>query len=164
MLCRRSDGCAGRLAYHAAVSAGEQSLVDMEPEVIGIFHDLDPDLWRQVNHNPVALLAALPAEQLVRRAVKRSTARATSSSGSTPKAGSTRATAMSTSSCCRSGARSERVTNLDRGASHRRSEASASPPGARRWGARPSSYSIRTSMETPRGSARSPRSSTAATS
>ena len=38
-----------------------------EPEVIGIFRDLDPDLWSQVNHNPVALLAALPAEQLVRR-------------------------------------------------------------------------------------------------
>src|SRR5438128_161855 len=38
-----------------------------EPEVIGIFRDLDPDLWRQVNHNPVALLAALPAEQFVRR-------------------------------------------------------------------------------------------------
>src|SRR5438067_2236076 len=41
-----------------------------EPEVIGSFRDLDPDLWRQVNHNPVALLAALPAEQLVRRAVE----------------------------------------------------------------------------------------------
>src|SRR5881628_2460609 len=41
-----------------------------EPDVIGIFRDLDPDLWRQVNHNPVALLAALPPEQLVRRAVE----------------------------------------------------------------------------------------------
>ena len=41
-----------------------------DPEVIGIFRDLDPDLWRHVNHNPVALLAALPAEQLVRRAVE----------------------------------------------------------------------------------------------
>src|SRR6266496_3745994 len=41
-----------------------------EPEVIGIFRDLDPDLWRQVNHNPVALLATLPPEQLVRRAVE----------------------------------------------------------------------------------------------
>ena len=41
-----------------------------EPEVIGSFRDLDPDLWRQVNHNPVALLAALPPEQLVRRAVE----------------------------------------------------------------------------------------------
>ncbi len=41
-----------------------------EPEVIGIFRDLDPDLWRQVSHNPVALLAALPPEQLVRRAVE----------------------------------------------------------------------------------------------
>ena len=38
--------------------------------MIGIFRDLDPDLWRQVNHNPVALLAALPPEQLVRRAVE----------------------------------------------------------------------------------------------
>jgi len=38
--------------------------------VIGIFRDLDPDLWRQVYHNPVALLAALPPEQLVRRAVE----------------------------------------------------------------------------------------------
>src|SRR5215471_10079628 len=39
-----------------------------QPEVIAIFRDLDPVLWREVNHNPVAFLAALPPEQLARRA------------------------------------------------------------------------------------------------
>jgi glycogen phosphorylase len=39
-----------------------------QPEVVAIFRDLDPVRWRQANHNPVAFLAALPAEQLVRRA------------------------------------------------------------------------------------------------
>jgi len=39
-----------------------------QPEVIELFRDLDPELWRRVNHNPVAFLAELPAEVLERRA------------------------------------------------------------------------------------------------
>jgi starch phosphorylase len=38
-----------------------------QPEVVAIFRDLDPALWRATNHNPVAFLAALRPEQLTRR-------------------------------------------------------------------------------------------------
>ena len=39
-----------------------------QPEVVAIFRDLDPVLWRTTNHNPVAFQAALSPEQLIRRA------------------------------------------------------------------------------------------------
>ncbi|MBL7077140.1 MAG: alpha-glucan family phosphorylase [Kiritimatiellae bacterium] len=37
---------------------------------IALFRDLDPDLWRRVNHNPIAFLAEMPPEQLEQRAVE----------------------------------------------------------------------------------------------
>jgi starch phosphorylase len=39
-----------------------------QPDVVAIFRDLDPVLWRQQNHNPIAFLAALPPEQIEQRA------------------------------------------------------------------------------------------------
>ena len=39
------------------------------PGVIALLRDLDPDLWRQVNHNPIAFLAELPQAEIERRAV-----------------------------------------------------------------------------------------------
>ncbi len=39
------------------------------PEIIGIFRDLDPELWRQVNFSPVAFLRALPADEIDRRSL-----------------------------------------------------------------------------------------------
>jgi starch phosphorylase len=38
------------------------------PEVVEIFRDLDPALWREVNHNPIAFLSRLPEETLQKRA------------------------------------------------------------------------------------------------
>src|SRR5919198_6389064 len=38
------------------------------PEVSGFFRDLDPVRWRQLDHNPIALLAELPPERLQHRA------------------------------------------------------------------------------------------------
>ncbi|MBN2515514.1 MAG: alpha-glucan family phosphorylase [Deltaproteobacteria bacterium] len=38
------------------------------PEVIGIFTDLDPHLWRQVDHNPNAFLNRMTPEQIEERA------------------------------------------------------------------------------------------------
>ncbi len=38
------------------------------PEVIGLFTDLDPHLWRQVDHNPIAFLNEMTAEQIEERA------------------------------------------------------------------------------------------------
>lgn len=38
------------------------------PEVISLFTDLDPHLWRQVDHNPIAFLNRMPPEQIEERA------------------------------------------------------------------------------------------------
>jgi len=40
------------------------------PGSIAIFRDIDPALWRKANHNPVAFLAQLPAEEIERRATE----------------------------------------------------------------------------------------------
>ncbi len=41
-----------------------------QPNVISLFRELDPELWRQVDHNPVAFLEKLPVDQLERRAAE----------------------------------------------------------------------------------------------
>jgi starch phosphorylase len=38
------------------------------PEVLRLFSDLDPHLWRQVDHNPIAFLNRMSAEQIEQRA------------------------------------------------------------------------------------------------
>ncbi|MEW6333909.1 MAG: DUF3417 domain-containing protein, partial [Thermodesulfobacteriota bacterium] len=38
------------------------------PEVVEIFRDLDPLLWRQVGHNPIAFLKGITPEQIEERA------------------------------------------------------------------------------------------------
>ena len=38
-----------------------------QPNVIGLFRELDPALWRKVDHNPVEFLKRIAAEQLERR-------------------------------------------------------------------------------------------------
>src|SRR5271166_3918882 len=41
-----------------------------QPNVIALFRELDPALWRRVDHNPVEFLKLLPVEQLERRAAE----------------------------------------------------------------------------------------------
>ena len=41
-----------------------------QPNVIALFRELDPALWRKVDHNPVEFLKRLPSEQLERRAAE----------------------------------------------------------------------------------------------
>ena len=41
-----------------------------QPNVIALFRELDPALWRKVDHNPVEFLKRLSAEQLERRAAE----------------------------------------------------------------------------------------------
>jgi starch phosphorylase len=41
-----------------------------QPNMIALFRELDPALWRKVDHNPVEFLKRLPAEQLERRAAE----------------------------------------------------------------------------------------------
>ena len=36
----------------------------------GLFRDLDPERWRQLNHNPIALLSELPLKEIERRAAE----------------------------------------------------------------------------------------------
>jgi starch phosphorylase len=38
------------------------------PEVVSLFRDLDPVRWRQLDHNPIALLAEMTPEQVAERA------------------------------------------------------------------------------------------------
>src|SRR5215813_6352598 len=38
------------------------------PEVLGLFRELDPAAWRQLDHNPITLLQALSAEEIESRA------------------------------------------------------------------------------------------------
>jgi starch phosphorylase len=40
------------------------------PEVISLFRDLDPIRWRQLDHNPIALLREFTAERLAARAAE----------------------------------------------------------------------------------------------
>ncbi len=39
-----------------------------QPEIIDVFRDLDPILWREVNHNPYEFISRLPEEKLQERA------------------------------------------------------------------------------------------------
>jgi starch phosphorylase len=41
-----------------------------QPNVVGLFRELDPGLWRMVDHNPVEFLKRISGEQLVRRAAE----------------------------------------------------------------------------------------------
>ena len=40
------------------------------PEVINLFTDLDPHLWREVEHNPIAFLNQITPEQVEERAAE----------------------------------------------------------------------------------------------
>src|SRR5262249_54961378 len=39
-----------------------------QPEVVAIFRDINPTLWRSVNHNPLAFCAQVSSEELAERA------------------------------------------------------------------------------------------------
>ena len=41
-----------------------------QPNVIALFRELDPALWRKVDHNPVEFIKRLPPDQLERRALE----------------------------------------------------------------------------------------------
>ena len=41
-----------------------------QPAAIALFRDIDPNLWREVNHNPLAFLARISADNLTHRATE----------------------------------------------------------------------------------------------
>jgi starch phosphorylase len=39
-------------------------VVEWHPDVVNLFRDLDPIRWRQIDHNPIALLSEFNADRL----------------------------------------------------------------------------------------------------
>jgi len=56
--------------YEKCVTLARNLWWSWHPEVINLFRDLDPIRWRQLDHNPIALLAEFTAERLEMRAAE----------------------------------------------------------------------------------------------
>jgi len=54
--------------YDKLVALAHNLWWSWHPEVVNLFRDLDPVRWRQIDHNPIALLAEMSAEQVAERA------------------------------------------------------------------------------------------------
>ncbi len=54
--------------YDKCVTLAHNMWWSWHPEVHGLFRDLDPIRWRQLDHNPIALLSELSPERLAARA------------------------------------------------------------------------------------------------
>ena len=57
-----SGGAAGRRTAGLSLASCLQDLArnlwwTWHPEVVGLFRDVDPAAWRQLDHNPITLLA-----------------------------------------------------------------------------------------------------------
>src|SRR3990170_3850253 len=56
--------------YDKCVALARNLWWTWHPEVINLFRDLDPIRWRQLDHNPIALLAEFTPERLDMRATE----------------------------------------------------------------------------------------------
>jgi starch phosphorylase len=56
--------------YDKCVALARNLWWSWHPEVINLFRDLDPIRWRQLDHNPIALLSEFTAERLEMRAAE----------------------------------------------------------------------------------------------
>jgi starch phosphorylase len=54
--------------YHKCLSLASNLWWSWHPEVVNLFRDLDPVRWRQLDHNPIALLAEMTPDQVAQRA------------------------------------------------------------------------------------------------
>ncbi len=54
--------------YDKLVAVSRNLWWSWHPEVVSLFRDLDPVRWRQLDHNPVALLAEMTPDQVAQRA------------------------------------------------------------------------------------------------
>ncbi|MHC4398047.1 MAG: alpha-glucan family phosphorylase [Planctomycetota bacterium] len=61
-------GPAADSMYEKCVALARNLWWSWNPEVINLFRDLDPIRWRQLDHNPIALLSEFTAERLETRA------------------------------------------------------------------------------------------------
>ena len=54
--------------YDKCVALARNLWWSWHPEVVNLFRDLDPLRWRQLDHNPIALLSEMTPEQVAKRA------------------------------------------------------------------------------------------------
>lgn len=59
---------APQVLYNKLVSLAGNLWWSWHPEVVTLFRDLDPVRWRQLDHNPIALLSEMTPEQVAERA------------------------------------------------------------------------------------------------
>src|SRR5574340_107016 len=56
--------------YDKCLALGNNLWWSWQPEVVNLFRDLDPIRWRQLDHNPIALLSEFTPERLEMRAAE----------------------------------------------------------------------------------------------
>jgi len=56
--------------YDKCVALARNLWWSWQPEIINLFRDLDPIRWRQLDHNPIALLSEFTPERLEMRAAE----------------------------------------------------------------------------------------------
>ena len=54
--------------YDKCISLAHNLWWSWHPEVVNLFRDLDPVRWRQLDHNPIALLSEMTSDQVAQRA------------------------------------------------------------------------------------------------
>ena len=67
---RAAFGLAAETQYEKCVALARNLWWSWHAEVINLFRDLDPIRWRQLDHNPIALLAEFTPERLEMRAAE----------------------------------------------------------------------------------------------
>ncbi|HEX3869173.1 MAG TPA: alpha-glucan family phosphorylase [Pirellulales bacterium] len=63
-------GVASTTLYEKCVALANNLWWTWQPEVVNLFRDLDPIRWRQLDHNPIALLSEFTPERLEMRAAE----------------------------------------------------------------------------------------------
>ncbi|HEX3654978.1 MAG TPA: alpha-glucan family phosphorylase [Pirellulales bacterium] len=63
-------GLASESLYDKCVALAHNLWWSWQPEVVNLFRDLDPIRWRQLDHNPIALLSEFTPERLEMRAAE----------------------------------------------------------------------------------------------
>ena len=67
---RSAVGVGSATPYDKCVALADNLWWSWHPEVINLFRDLDPIRWRQLDHNPIALLEEFTPERLEMRAAE----------------------------------------------------------------------------------------------
>ncbi len=64
----RTEGISAEALYDKCMALARNLWWSWQPDVVNIFRDLDPIRWRQLDHNPIALLKEFTPERLDARA------------------------------------------------------------------------------------------------